>query len=230
MLDIITYIGRAYDGPFFGKITGMASRTPQKRVPHSKRLFDIVTAALALVVLSPLLAVVALLVRLKLGSPVIFGQRRPGYRGELFTIYKFRTMLQTRNAAGELLPDAERLTAFGKLLRSTSLDELPELWNVLKGEMSWVGPRPLLIAYLERYSPEQMRRHDVLPGVTGWAQVNGRNAISWAEKFRLDVWYVDHWSFWLDLKILFMTLGKVLKREAINAPGEATSGEFMGND
>lgn len=208
----------------------MASRTSQKRVPLSKRLFDIVTAALALIVLSPLLAVLALLVRLKLGSPVIFGQRRPGYRGELFTIYKFRTMLQTRNAVGELLPDAERLTAFGKLLRSTSLDELPELWNVLKGEMSWVGPRPLLIAYLERYSPEQMRRHDVLPGVTGWAQVNGRNAISWAEKFRLDVWYVDHWSFWLDLKILFMTLGKVLKREAINAPGEATSGEFMGND
>lgn len=208
----------------------MASKTPQNRIPVSKRLFDIVSAGLALLVLSPVMAVVALLVRIKLGSPVIFGQKRPGYKTELFTIYKFRTMLDTRDAAGNLLPDAERLPHFGRVLRSTSLDELPELWNVLKGEMSWVGPRPLLIAYLDRYSPEQNRRHDVLPGVTGWAQVNGRNAISWPEKFKLDVWYVDHWSFWLDIKILFMTIWKVIKREAINAPGEATSGEFMGNE
>lgn len=203
---------------------------PHNRIPVSKRLFDIITAALALILLSPLMAVVAVLVRIKLGSPVLFGQKRPGYKTQLFTIYKFRTMLDTRDAAGNLLPDAARLPHFGKVLRSTSLDELPELWNVLKGEMSWVGPRPLLIAYLDRYSPEQNRRHDVLPGVTGWAQVNGRNAISWPEKFKLDVWYVDHWSFWLDLKILFMTFWKVIKRESINAPGEATSGEFMGNE
>lgn len=208
----------------------MASQSPHNRIPISKRLFDIVTAGLALIVLSPVMAVVALLVRIKLGSPVLFGQKRPGYKTRLFTIYKFRTMLDTRDAAGNLLPDAARLPQFGKVLRSTSLDELPELWNVLKGEMSWVGPRPLLIAYLDRYSPEQNRRHDVLPGVTGWAQVNGRNAISWPEKFKLDVWYVDHWSFWLDLKILFMTFWKVIKRESINAPGEATSGEFMGNE
>lgn len=208
----------------------MASKTPPNRIPVSKRLFDIVSAGLALILLSPVMAVVALLVRIKLGSPVIFGQKRPGYKTQLFTIYKFRTMLDTRDAAGKLLPDADRLPHFGRVLRSTSLDELPELWNVLKGEMSWVGPRPLLIAYLDRYSPEQNRRHDVLPGVTGWAQVNGRNAISWSEKFKLDVWYVDHWSFWLDIKILFMTIWKVIKREAINAPGEATSGEFMGNE
>jgi lipopolysaccharide/colanic/teichoic acid biosynthesis glycosyltransferase len=208
----------------------MPSKTPQNRIPVSKRLFDIFSAGLALILLSPVMAVVALLVRIKLGSPVIFGQKRPGYKTELFTIYKFRTMLDTRDAAGKLLPDADRLPHFGRVLRSTSLDELPELWNVLKGEMSWVGPRPLLIAYLDRYSPEQNRRHDVLPGVTGWAQVNGRNAISWSEKFKLDVWYVDHWSFWLDLKILFMTFWKVIKRESINAPGEATSGEFMGNE
>lgn len=208
----------------------MPSKTPQNRIPVSKRLFDIFSAGLALILLSPVMAVVALLVRIKLGSPVIFGQKRPGYKTELFTIYKFRTMLDTRDAAGKLLPDADRLPHFGRVLRSTSLDELPELWNVLKGEMSWVGPRPLLIAYLDRYSPEQNRRHDVLPGVTGWAQVNGRNAISWPEKFKLDVWYVDHWSFWLDIKILFMTFWKVIKRESINAPGEATSGEFMGNE
>jgi sugar transferase EpsL len=208
----------------------MVSKLPHNRIPVSKRLFDILTAALALILLSPLMAVVAVLVRIKLGSPVLFGQKRPGYKTQLFTIYKFRTMLDARDAAGNLLPDAARLPHFGKVLRSTSLDELPELWNVLKGEMSWVGPRPLLIAYLDRYSPEQNRRHDVLPGVTGWAQVNGRNAISWPEKFKLDVWYVDHWSFWLDIKILFMTFWKVIKREAITAPGEATSGEFMGNE
>ncbi|MEA5077190.1 MAG: sugar transferase [Anaerolineaceae bacterium] len=208
----------------------MVSKLPHNRIPVSKRLFDILAAALALILLSPLMAVVAVLVRIKLGSPVLFGQKRPGYKTQLFTIYKFRTMLDARDADGNLLPDAARLPHFGKVLRSTSLDELPELWNVLKGEMSWVGPRPLLIAYLDRYSPEQNRRHDVLPGVTGWAQVNGRNAISWPEKFKLDVWYVDHWSFWLDIKILFMTFWKVIKREAITAPGEATSGEFMGNE
>jgi lipopolysaccharide/colanic/teichoic acid biosynthesis glycosyltransferase len=200
------------------------------KIPLAKRIFDFIIALVVLVVFAPLMGIVALLVRLKLGKPVIFGQKRPGYRTKLFTIYKFRTMLDARDANGNLLPDAQRLTRFGKVLRSTSLDELPELINVIKGEMSWVGPRPLLIAYLDRYSPEQNRRHDVLPGITGWAQVNGRNAISWQEKFRLDVWYVDHWSFWLDLKILFMTFWKVLKRESINAPGEATSGEFMGNE
>ncbi len=200
------------------------------QIPISKRIFDVITALLVLLIASPVLGLVALLVRIKLGSPVIFGQQRPGYKTRLFTIYKFRTMLDARDENGNLLPDAQRLTRFGKVLRSTSLDELPELINVIKGEMSWVGPRPLLIAYLDRYSPEQNRRHEVLPGITGWAQVNGRNAISWQEKFRLDVWYVDHWSFWLDIKILFMTFWKVIKRESINAPGEVTSGEFMGNE
>lgn len=208
----------------------MVELSAVRKIPISKRIFDLITAFLALLVFSPVMLAVAILVRIKLGRPVIFGQRRPGYQTKLFTIYKFRTMLDCCDANGNLLPDAERLTPFGKVLRSTSLDELPELWNVLKGEMSWVGPRPLLIAYLDRYSPEQNRRHEVLPGLTGWAQVNGRNAISWQEKFNLDVWYVDHWSFWLDLKILFMTFWKVLKRDSINAPGEATSGEFMGNE
>jgi len=161
---------------------------------------------------------------------VIFTQERPGLHGRIFKMYKFRTMRDLRDAGGNLLPDEQRLTKLGRFLRSTSLDELPELFNVLKGEMSLVGPRPLLVAYLDRYTPEQARRHEVLPGITGWAQVNGRNAISWEEKFKLDVWYVDHQSFWLDLKILFMTLAKVFKREGISAEGSATAPEFMGSD
>jgi lipopolysaccharide/colanic/teichoic acid biosynthesis glycosyltransferase len=194
-----------------------------------KRIFDIVAASLGLVLLSPVLLVIAVLVRVFHGAPVLFGQVRPGYQGRLFRIYKFRTMTDARAPDGSLLPDAERLTPLGRFLRATSLDELPELFNVLRGEMSLVGPRPLLVQYLERYSPEQMRRHEVLPGLTGWAQVNGRNALTWQEKFALDVWYVDHWSFWLDIKILFLTLWKVLRREGISQPGHATAEEFMGN-
>ena len=199
------------------------------RIPVSKRIFDVITSAVALIIASPLIGLTALVVRIGLGAPVIFGQERPGYKTKIFKIYKFRTMRDLRDHDGSLLPDEKRLTKLGKVLRATSLDELPELINVLRGEMSWVGPRPLLIAYLERYTPEQNRRHDVLPGITGWAQVNGRNAISWEQKFAYDLWYVDHWSFWLDIKILLMTVGKVLKRESINAPGQATYPEFMGS-
>jgi len=200
------------------------------RIPLSKRLLDLCLTCLVLILLSPLMLLIALLVRIRLGSPVLFKQQRPGYLGKPFFIYKFRTMTDDRDAQGNLLPDAERLTHFGRFLRSASLDELPELFNVLRGEMSLVGPRPLLMQYLERYSPEQARRHNMLPGITGWAQINGRNALSWEDKFRLDVWYVDHWSFWLDVKILFLTLVKVLKREGINQPGCATAEEFMGNE
>jgi len=160
---------------------------------------------------------------------VLFGQKRPGLHGQPFRIFKFRTMTDARAADGSPLPDEQRLTRLGRFLRASSLDELPELFNVLRGEMSLVGPRPLLMQYLERYSPEQSRRHDVLPGITGWVQVNGRNALTWEDKFRLDVWYVDHWSFWLDLKILFLTFSKVFKREGISQPGHATMEEFMGN-
>jgi lipopolysaccharide/colanic/teichoic acid biosynthesis glycosyltransferase len=193
-----------------------------------KRLFDLLVSALLLILLSPLLLILALLVRVKLGRPVLFSQERPGLRGRLFRLYKFRSMRDAYDGAGKPLPDEQRLTPFGRFLRSSSLDELPELFNVLKGEMSLVGPRPLLTTYLERYTPEQARRHEVLPGITGWAQVNGRNALSWEEKFELDVWYVDHQSLWLDIKILFITLWKALKREGINAPGSATAPEFMG--
>ncbi len=200
-----------------------------KPIPLSKRLFDILLTSLGLIVLSPLLLLVALLVWVTLGTPILFKQQRPGYGGKPFTIYKFRTMTEERDAQGRLLSDAERLTPLGRFLRATSLDELPELVNVLRGEMSLVGPRPLLMQYLERYSPEQARRHEVLPGITGWAQVNGRNALTWEDKFRLDVWYVDHWSFWLDVKILLLTLIKVLRREGISQPGQATAEEFMGN-
>jgi len=196
--------------------------------PLSKRIFDLLVSALLLILLSPLMLILAVLVWIKLGWPVIFAQNRPGKESRIFKLFKFRTMKDAFDASGAPLPDADRLTRLGKFMRSTSLDELPELINVLKGEMSLVGPRPLLIAYLERYSPEQARRHEVLPGITGWAQVNGRNAISWEEKFRFDVWYVDNWSFLLDLKILFMTIGKVFKREAINSPGSVSSPEFMG--
>ena len=194
-----------------------------------KRLFDLAFTIPGLILLSPLLAMLALLVRLKLGSPVLFRQRRPGWQGNPFTLLKFRTMTDAGDEQGNLLPDTDRLTAFGRLLRSTSLDELPELLNVLKGEMSLVGPRPLLMQYLERYSPEQMRRHEVRPGITGWAQVNGRNAITWEQKFALDVWYVDHLSLWLDLRIIALTLWKLLTREGISQPGHATMEEFRGS-
>jgi sugar transferase EpsL len=199
-------------------------------VPVSKRMMDLILAGIGLVVLSPILLLLALLVRLEHGSPVLFSQVRPGHFGKPFKIYKFRTMTDGRDWQGELLPDAERLTRLGRFLRNSSLDELPELFNVLRGEMSWVGPRPLLMQYLTRYTPEQARRHAVLPGITGWAQVNGRNALTWEDKFRLDVWYVENWSIWLDIKILGMTVGKVLKREGISQPGHATAEEFMGSE
>jgi len=206
----------------------MPVRRITQKVPTSKRILDLCLTVPALVILAPVIGLVALAVWIGLGSPVIFGQKRPGYKARIFTIYKFRTMRDLRDANGKLLPDIERLTGLGRFLRSASLDELPELFNVLRGEMSLVGPRPLLVSYLDRYSAEQSRRHDVLPGITGWAQVNGRNALTWEEKFSLDVWYVDHWSFGLDLKILFRTIDKVFRREAINAPGQATSAEFLG--
>ncbi|WP_286998371.1 MULTISPECIES: sugar transferase [Comamonas] len=193
-----------------------------------KRFFDITVSALALLLLALPLLLLIWLVRRKLGSPVFFRQVRPGLNGLPFEMVKFRTMTDARGPDGLLLPDAVRLTPFGRFLRSTSLDELPELWNVLKGEMSLVGPRPLLMEYLPLYSPEQARRHAVRPGVTGWAQVNGRNAIGWEEKFALDVWYVDHQSLWLDLQILWLTVKKVLVRDGISAAGEATMSKFTG--
>jgi len=194
-----------------------------------KRLFDLVVAAIALIALSVPLLVLTVLVRRKLGRPAFFRQMRPGMNGKPFKMIKFRTMTDARDAQGNLLPDVERLTDFGRFLRSTSLDELPELWNVLIGDMSLVGPRPLLMEYLPLYSPEQARRHEVRPGVTGWAQINGRNALSWDEKFALDVWYVDNHSFWLDLRILALTARKVVVREGISAAGEATMARFTGN-
>lgn len=194
-----------------------------------KRLFDLVIAVLVLLIFSlPLLVLIAL-IRVRLGSPVFFRQMRPGLGGRPFMMVKFRTMTDARGTDGELLPDADRLTLFGRFLRSTSLDELPELWNVIKGDMSLVGPRPLLMAYLPLYSPEQARRHEVRPGVTGWAQVNGRNALNWEDKFRLDVDYIDNRSFWFDLKILWLTVRKVLIREGISAAGEATMSAFTGS-
>lgn len=200
-----------------------------KDIPISKRFFDLVLTIPGLILLSPLLAVVGILVRIKLGAPILFTQDRPGFKNRLFSIYKFRTMTDERDTEGELFPDEKRLTGLGKFLRVTSIDELPELFNVLRGEMSLVGPRPLLTQYLERYSPEQIRRHDVLPGITGWAQVNGRNAITWQVKFEHDIWYVDHWSLWLDIKILAMTFWKAITREGISQEGYATAEEFMGN-
>jgi lipopolysaccharide/colanic/teichoic acid biosynthesis glycosyltransferase len=199
-------------------------------IPVRKRLFDLCFTIPGLILISPLLLIVGILVRLKIGRPVIFRQIRPGYQGKPFTNYKFRTMADIRDSESELLPDEDRITPLGRVLRSFSLDELPELINVLKGEMSLVGPRPLLMRYLERYTPEQARRHEVLPGMTGWAQVNGRNILNWGDRFRLDVWYVDHWSLRFDMKILLLTLGKVLKREGISQPGRATSDEFFGGD
>lgn len=195
-----------------------------------KRIFDIAASACALIVLSPVLLLVMLLVRTKLGSPIFFTQVRPGLHGKPFNMVKFRTMTDERDEKGELLPDAVRLTKFGQFLRSTSLDELPELWNVLKGDMSLVGPRPLLMEYLSLYNAEQKRRHEVRPGITGWAQVNGRNTVDWPERFQMDVWYVDNRSLWLDIKVLFATVKKVLVRDGISAEGEATMSKFTGNE
>jgi sugar transferase EpsL len=195
---------------------------------RGKRALDLVLVLAALPLLSPLLAIVALLVRLRLGAPVLFRQQRPGLAGQPFTLFKFRTMTGARDACGNLLPDDRRLTPLGRFLRATSLDELPELFNVLRGEMSLVGPRPLLVQYLERYTPDQARRHQVRPGITGWAQVNGRNDLTWEEKFAMDVWYVDHLSLELDLSILVRTVWKILAREGISQPGYATAEEFMG--
>ncbi|QAT41901.1 sugar transferase [Aminipila luticellarii] len=194
----------------------------------AKRILDICCSLVLLIILSPVFFLLFLLCKLKLGSPAIFKQARPGIHGKVFTMYKFRSMTEERDEAGQLLSDEIRLTSFGKLLRKTSLDELPELFNILKGDMSFVGPRPLLVRYLDRYTEEQARRHEVKPGLTGWAQVNGRNAINWEEKFKLDVWYVDHWNLWLDLKIFVLTFLKVFKHEGINSTGEATMQEFMG--
>ena len=198
-----------------------------KRVQaYLKRVFDIVVSAVALTVLAPVMGLIALAVWRTMGRPVLFRQARPGLHGKPFVMYKFRTMRDLRDAEGNLLPDEARLTPFGRWLRATSLDELPELVNVLRGEMSLVGPRPLLMEYLERYTPEQARRHEVKPGITGWAQIHGRNNLSWEERLRLDVWYVDHWSLWLDLKILWRTLWMVLRREGISAQGHATMPRF----
>ncbi|WP_287600188.1 sugar transferase [Thiothrix sp.] len=194
-----------------------------------KNIIDLISAFIGLVFLSPLILILSLLIRCKLGSPVFFIQTRPGLHGRPFKMIKFRTMTDARDTKGSLLPDNIRLTSFGRFLRATSLDELPELWNVLKGDMSLVGPRPLLMEYLPRYTPEQARRHQARPGITGWAQINGRNAISWEAKFKLDVWYVDNQSFWLDLKILALTIKKVFVREGISAAGEATMPKFTGS-
>jgi len=192
-------------------------------------VFDVVVSAVALTVLAPVMGLIALLVWRTMGRPVLFRQARPGLHGKPFVMYKFRTMRDLRDAEGKLLPNEARLTPFGRWLRSTSLDELPELLNVLRGEMSLVGPRPLLMEYLDRYTPEQARRHEVKPGITGWAQIHGRNNLSWDERFKLDVWYVDNWSLWLDVKILWRTLWMVLRREGISAQGHATMPEFRGS-
>ena len=194
-----------------------------------KRAFDILVSAGVLLVFSLPIVILMILVRVKLGSPIFFRQDRPGLGGKTFRMVKFRTMTDARHPDGTLKPDAERLTRFGRLLRSTSLDELPELWNVLKGEMSLVGPRPLLVQYLTRYSARQARRHEVRPGVTGWAQVNGRNAVAWDERFEMDVWYVENWSFGLDVRILWMTVAAVFRRSGVSAEGHATMPEFMGS-
>ena len=193
-----------------------------------KRLFDLALSIFTLFSLTPLVLIIAVLVRMRIGSPVFFRQERPGLHGKPFTIYKFRTMTDERDEDGNLLSDGERLTCLGQFLRKTSMDELPELFNVIKGDMSIIGPRPLLMQYLDRYTPEQARRHEVKPGITGWAQVNGRNAISWEDKFKQDVWYVDNRSSYLDLKIIAITIWKILKREGIKQPGQATMEEFKG--
>ena len=207
----------------------MIQSTPQHSVPWLKRAFDLLITVPLLIVLSPILLVLVIIVAIFMGRPVFFKQKRPGFGGAIFTLYKFRSMRNAVDAKGNPLPDAQRLSKLGNFLRATSLDELPELFNVLLGQMSLVGPRPLLVEYLPLYSAEQARRHDVLPGITGWAQVNGRNAISWQTKFELDVWYVDHWSLWLDIKILFLTFFKVVRREGITQTGQATTEYFSGN-
>ena len=207
----------------------MATSPLLKGIPRSKRILDLALTLIGGLVALPLIILIAILVRVFLGSPVVFRQRRPGYRGLPFTLYKFRTMKELPGADGTPHSDFERLTPLGRLLRTTSLDELPELYNVLRGEMSLVGPRPLLMQYLDRYTVEQARRMLALPGMSGWAQINGRNNVSWEDKFALDAWYVDHWSFWLDLKILLLTPLKVLRREGISQPGNATAMEFMGS-
>jgi sugar transferase EpsL len=201
-----------------------------RNVPYIKRCFDLLVSTIGLVLLSPFLLVISLAVLASYGFPILFLQQRPGYHGEPFVIYKFRTMADRYDSQGKLLPDELRLSWLGRIMRANSLDELPELINVFKGEMSIVGPRPLLMQYLDRYTPEQTRRHEVLPGMTGWAQINGRNAITWEEKFRYDVWYVDHWNFWLDIKIIVESIWKVLTREGINQPGRISAEEFMGTN
>lgn len=195
-----------------------------------KRFFDLAVSFFALIAMFPLLILLSLLVRIFLGSPIVFEQMRPGKNGRPFKIFKFRSMTSKLDEKGNLLPDEYRLTRFGRWLRSTSLDELPELWNVLKGDMSLVGPRPLLMEYLSLYSSEQARRHQMRPGITGWAQINGRNALNWQDKFELDVWYVDNQTFWLDIKILFLTVKKVILRDGISAKGSPTAAKFTGND
>ena len=207
----------------------MSLKLLPKSTPIVKRLLDIILASLILIVLSPLMLIISILVAIQHGFPILFRQKRPGLNGEIFTIYKFRTMRDLFDEQGNPLPDSQRLTKLGRFLRSTSLDELPELFNIIKGEMSLVGPRPLLIAYLPLYNKEQARRHEVLPGLTGWAQVHGRNVLTWEEKFELDVWYVDHWTLWLDFKIIGKTIIKVLRREGISQPGQATAELFKGN-
>ena len=198
-------------------------------VPKRKRLFDLALTIPGLLIISPIVLLLAIYIRIRLGPPVLFRQLRPGLHGKPFVLYKFRTMTSEVDTQGDPMPDTQRLTSFGQFLRSFSLDELPELINVLKGEMSLVGPRPLLMQYLERYTQEQARRHEVLPGITGWAQINGRNALTWEDKFRFDTWYVEHWSLRLDIKILALTFWKIIKREGISQPGHATSEEFMGS-
>lgn len=211
------------------EIESMNSNHDKKQLQKLiKEVADRLIAAIALLIFSPLLLIIAIAIYIRMGKPIVFSQPRPGKDNRIFTFYKFRTMTDDRDLAGNLLPDEQRLTAFGQFLRRTSLDELPQLWNVLKGDLSLVGPRPLLVKYLDRYTPEQARRHDVKPGITGWVQINGRNALNWEEKFKLDIWYVDHWSLWLDLQILFLTIGKVLQQEGINQEGYVTAEEFKG--
>jgi lipopolysaccharide/colanic/teichoic acid biosynthesis glycosyltransferase len=199
-------------------------------MPRIKRMLDLSGSLLGLIILSPFLLVLALLIRVNLGTPVLFRQPRAGYKGRIFHIYKFRTMTDARGLDGNLPPDIERLKPLGVFLRAASLDELPELINILRGEMSLVGPRPLLEEYLALYSPDQMRRHEVYPGLSGWAQVNGRNALTWEEKFKLDLWYVKNWSFWLDIRILLLTPSIVFRHRNVNQPGRATADRFTGNE